>query len=872
MRAMVRFPQSPLFALFRSFSLQELRQHPWRNAAAVVSVMLGVALAFSVHLINASALDEFSQAVRSVGGKPDLELRAGSGAITGVTDALYARMAHDPEVALASPVLEFSTTAVTTGLDPKRISLRIVGVDALQVARLTPDLFPMPASGADRLAIFGPDTIFLNPAAGKKITVDTVQLQVGLQLRNARVAGTVRAAGSPLAVMDVAAAQDFFGKDGLLTRVDIRLKSGVDRNAFMRRVQAQADWPAGARLSEPGDAQQRMDALSRAYRVNLTVLALVALFTGGFLVFSVIALSVARRSQQFALLGVLGLTGPQRLKLVLLESAALGLVGSTLGIGLGTALAAMALGLLGGDLGGGFFSGAAPALQWSALAATVFGGLGVVAALVGAWWPARWAQRLPVAQTLKGSGALQPDGVSAWVGAALLALGALLSQAPPLDGIPWAAYASVGLILLGGIVGLPWLVGVVMDQIAPLVARHALALLAVERARRVRESAAVAVSGVVAALSLAVALTVMVASFRTSVTDWLDNILPADLYVRTTASGNALETAYFDPVFVQRAARLPGIARLATQRNQLLLPDPSSPPVTLIARPLLEPQRNLPMVGGVLAVPSGTIGIYVSEAMVDLHGATPGTFYPALSDYFRALAPANQAQEATFFVAGVWRDYSRQFGTIAMDQTVFERLSGDQRVSDLAIWLEGGVTAETVGESLRRLTNELSNTPDGAAAKLLEWASVSELRATSLRIFDRSFAVTYWLQAVAIGIGLFGIAASFSAQVLARRKEFGLLVHLGLTRRQVLRIVSLEGAAWTSLGALAGTALGLAVALVLVRVVNPQSFHWTMDLVIPVARLAALAGAVILAGTLTAWLAGRAAAGQDAVLAVKEDW
>jgi putative ABC transport system permease protein len=278
------------------------------------------------------------------------------------------------------------------------------------------------------------------------------------------------------------------------------------------------------------------------------------------------------------------------------------------------------------------------------------------------------------------------------------------------------------------------------------------------------------------------------------------------------------------------------------------------------------------MVGGVLAVPSGTIGIYVSEAMVDLHGATPGTLYPALSDYFRALAPANQAQAATFFVAGVWRDYSRQFGTIAMDQAVFERLSGDQRVNDLAIWLEGGVNAETVGESLRRLANELSNTPDGAAAKLLEWASVSELRATSLRIFDRSFAVTYWLQAVAIGIGLFGIAASFSAQVLARRKEFGLLVHLGLTRRQVLHIVSLEGAAWTSLGALAGTALGLAVALVLVRVVNPQSFHWTMDLVIPVARLAALAGAVILAGTLTAWLAGRAAAGQDAVLAVKEDW
>ena len=116
------------------------------------------------------------------------------------------------------------------------------------------------------------------------------------------------------------------------------------------------------------------------------------------------------------------------------------------------------------------------------------------------------------------------------------------------------------------------------------------------------------------------------------------------------------------------------------------------------------------------------------------------------------------------------------------------------------------------------------------------------------------------------------MAASFSAQVLARRKEFGLLAHLGLTRRQILGVVALEGAAWTTLGALAGLALGLGVAVVLVKVVNPQSFHWTMDLMLPWARLALLCLAVVAAGTLTAWLAGRAAASKDAVLAVKEDW
>ncbi|MEO7547558.1 MAG: ABC transporter permease, partial [Ramlibacter sp.] len=126
--------------------------------------------------------------------------------------------------------------------------------------------------------------------------------------------------------------------------------------------------------------------------------------------------------------------------------------------------------------------------------------------------------------------------------------------------------------------------------------------------------------------------------------------------------------------------------------------------------------------------------------------------------------------------------------------------------------------------------------------------------------------------AVAIGIGLFGVAASFSAQVLARRKEFGLLAHLGLTRRQILTVVAGEGAAWTVIGSLAGLALGLAVAVVLVKVVNPQSFHWTMDLLTPWLRLGLLCLAVIVAGTVTAWLAGRAAAGRDAVLAVKEDW
>ena len=201
-----------------------------------------------------------------------------------------------------------------------------------------------------------------------------------------------------------------------------------------------------------------------------------------------------------------------------------------------------------------------------------------------------------------------------------------------------------------------------------------------------------------------------------------------------------------------------------------------------------------------------------------------------------------------------------------MDLSDYQRLSGDTRINDLALHLAPGAEEDAVREAIRTLAQT------SGAQDLIEFASAGQIRAISLRIFDRSFAVTYWLQAVAIAIGLFGVAASFSAQVLARRKEFGLLAHLGLTRRQILAVVAGEGAAWTAIGALAGLLLGLAVSVVLVKVVNPQSFHWTMDLAAPWGRLLALCAAVVAAGTVTAWLSGRAAAGRDAVLAVKEDW
>ena len=880
----------------------------------MVAVMLGVALAFSVHLINASALDEFASAVRSVNGQPDLELRAAQG---NFDEALFARVVRDSRVTLASPVLEINTLATgaaTAGVQAPTVSIRVVGVDALVLPTIAPALMPRPAtptqtsspsqaaaqtpddsSSAARFSVFAPDQVFLNAAARSALgNGTTVQLKVGTAQRGVRVAGSVAASGGALAVMDIGAAQDLFDRGGQLTRIDLRLVPGTDQAAFIRDFQQAPDWPAPVRIAAPGDAVERIGNLSRAYRVNLTVLALVALFTGAFLVFSVLALSVATRARQFALLGVLGLTPRQRLRLVLVESLALGVAGSAAGIALGTGLAAFALKVLGGDLGGGYFSGVAPRLQWSTPAAALYAGLGVLAAMAGGWFPARAAQALPEAQTLKGLGAAATGSGRHWVAASLVVLGAALAYVPPLFGMPIAAYVSVGLLLVGSITALPSLIALLYDRLAPLLARRLLPMLAIERARRMRGTAAIAISGVVASLSLAVALTVMVASFRDSVTHWLDVVLPADLYLRAaSASGGAggqgvVEAGPFTPALLQAIARLPGVARVGTVRMRPVSLDPAQPSVMLLARGSGDenPALSLPLVGDALPVPAGQIGVYVSEAMVDLYGARPGQVFKPLAGLIGEPPSLSAPNAPVFFVAGVWRDYVRQFGSVVLDARDFERLTGDRSVNDVSLWLTPDTNQVDLQEAIRALAGRESQVGSGRVTgngndvdnaetpspPALEFSSVGQLRATSLRIFDRSFAVTYWLQGVAIAIGLFGIAASFSAQVLARRKEFGLLTHLGFTQRQVLAVVAGEGAAWTAIGAVAGLTAGLAVSMVLVHVVNPQSFHWTMDLLVPWLRLSALCASVVAAGTVTAWLAGRAAAGQDAVLAVKEDW
>jgi putative ABC transport system permease protein len=251
-------------------------------------------------------------------------------------------------------------------------------------------------------------------------------------------------------------------------------------------------------------------------------------------------------------------------------------------------------------------------------------------------------------------------------------------------------------------------------------------------------------------------------------------------------------------------------------------------------------------------------------------GATPAWISEPLSRLYR-LSPGDNldlplaGRTVKVQVAGVWRDYGRQFGAVALRRSDYLRITSDAGANEGGLFLQPGADR---GEVLGRIRKALP--PDLAAQT--EVAPSAEIRRAALRIFDRSFAVTYALEAVAVLVGVAGVAATVSAQTLARRREFGMLRHVGAGRGQILAMLALEGAFLGAVGAVAGLALGAAMGQVLIQVVNPQSFNWTMETRWPWGLLGGLALSLTLASSLTALLAGRSALSADAVRAVREDW
>jgi putative ABC transport system permease protein len=848
---------SGLNVLSRWLLVGEWRAHPLRAVLAVAAIAVGVAMGFAIHLINAAAFNEFSSAIKSLSGQADVQV-AGREAL--FDEAIYPLLAQYEGVALASPVLELQAAIPNV-----KGSLRIVGIDPLRAGYIAPDLLGVPAEGrgSDLLA---DDAVFLSPAAQGWLNLRAgaaLTVRAGTADLHLRVAGPVQRArpGQRFGVMDIGALQWRFGQLGKLSRVDLKLRAGVNRAQFEAGLKSDLErrFPGRFRVQQPNDSDQesRNNNLSRAYRVNLTVLALVALFTGAFLVFSTQALSVMRRRSQFALLRVLGVERGQLLRQVLVEGASLGVIGALLGVAAGYALAALALRFFGGDLGAGYFPGVKPQVVFTPVAACVFFALGLGVALLGCLAPALEAARARPAVALKAGNeeAALSHLARVWPSMICLALAGLFAFAPPVFELPLFGYFAIALLLIGGIGLMPRLASASFRLLARPLLRMPnpppVLALTLARLANAPGQASIALGGILASFSLMVAMGIMVASFRISVDDWMRHILPADLYVRSSAGGSS---GFFGKPEQDAITRAAGGNQVQFLRTRPISLAADRPDVILIARDIdaLDPGRLLFLVGSSLPVPAGARPAWVSEAMLDLYGVQVG----------QTLALPLGGRPSPFFVAGVWRDYANQSGSIVVRLADYRALTGALEVTDAAIYAGSAANTNRIEGALRRL-------PFGPALQL---ARPGEIRAASLQIFDRSFAVTYLLEAIAIVIGLSGVAATFSAQTLARAREFGMLRHVGVTRGQVLGILACEGGLLTTLGVACGFALGLVISLILVFVVNPQSFHWTMGLHLPWGLLGIVAAVLVAASVGTALVSGRYALSGGPVRAVREDW
>jgi putative ABC transport system permease protein len=366
-------------------------------------------------------------------------------------------------------------------------------------------------------------------------------------------------------------------------------------------------------------------------------------------------------------------------------------------------------------------------------------------------------------------------------------------------------------------------------------------------------SATVSLATVIVSFSLMVAMAIMVHSFRNSFDLWLVKLLPADMQLRAGSDG---DTAALTIVQQQRIAALPSVARVQFRRVQQLYLRADRPAVTLIARTLGPGGAGsvLPLVqSAARALPAGAHAAWISEDLQDQYGDQPGSW----------ITLPLGAQPQRFFIAGVWRDYTHPGGAVVIARSDYVAATADRSATEASIWQRPGSDPAVTEQQIRAALAE-----PGA----VQLESSEQLRESSLRAFDRAFLITYALEAVAVLIGLAGISVAASATALARRGQFGMLRHLGMLRRQVLGMLACEGVTQSLIAVTCGLVLGAALSVVLVYVINRQSFHWSIDLSVPWGQLAVLSCTLVLAAAITALWSGRAAMSADVIRAVREDW
>lgn len=811
--------------LLRRLILRPMWGDRLRTVLTAVSVALGVAVVVAIRLAGDAAAGSFRSSMESLEGAATIEITTAGG----LDERHLGRLAKLPFPLELTPRINAYARLIET-----RQTVPLFGLDLIAAAFQRRDFKP---SGEGKLS----EVVYCSQALDC-VVGSSLKLIINDRQHTYRVAGSMPGL-DPFLVMDIGEAQAATGRSGRLDSIQVRppADSTADWSAILRRA-----LPPAVEVRAVGAGTESNRKMLAAFRWNLLVLSYIAMVVGAFLIYNTIAVSVVRRRAEIGVLRALGATRRQVMLLFLAESVIFGVSGSLLGIPLGRLLAEGAVASLSATVQSLYVSSTPGAIQ---LTGWVLGEaflVGIVMSLLAAWAPAREAAGVaPVEAMARGRREYQSRVHAVRnlaLGVALGSLAWLAAKQPAVDGRPLFGYAASFALIVAMALATPAIVRAIVPALSAL-ARQALGIEALLAARSVQGSllrTSVLTAAMATAVAMMVSVGIMVGSFRQTVATWMNDQLRADLYIRPASAGGAGIFPTLEPGLPETLKQLSTVEsvdqlRLYEIRYQGMPVQFGGADIAVLRRygrlQFLRGDR-VQILGTLLAGPF----CVVSEPFANKYRVREG-------DQLRLEVGGG---ELTLKVAGVYHDYSSERGTIITDRSTMLRALPDPAVTNVALYLKPG-------SDLTRAREEVARALAGHEVIL---STNRSLREEGLRIFDRTFAITWALEAVAIVIAVLGVAGALLAMVMDRRRELGLLRFLGASSRQLRRLILCEAGILGLLGNLLGLTLGCLLSLILIYVINVQSFGWTIQFHWPVALLLfALTGvwvATILAGILPA--------------------
>ncbi len=782
--------------VLRSF-LRSLLRRRALTLVQLAGVACGVAAVVGMVLASNTSMDSFGKAVEFLQGRSTHALTLPVGPMS---ESVLVQLMADPGVTAFGPVLD-----QRLGL-PDGSSVRVLGLDPFLDNELRPDLvFSAELSGGgddggflDFLLL--KDSVILERRLARSLGVgpgDPLVTDIGVL----RVLGIfTHPAAEPLILMDIANAQEFFDARGMIDRVDLILEDPPAFNAL---------WSSrGYQVNSQNDRQAVYEDMLRAFRFNLEALSLLALLVGVFLVYNTSMFSVVSRRKSVGILRSLGATRKEIVTAVTVEITLLGLVGGTAGGVLGFALARLLTGIVGDTISQLYFFLRPLPPQWSWFIPAAGAVLGLLASLLGGVFAIFKINREDPVDALRGRvPPMSQEKFVRRIAAAGLAL--TLASTALLSGSPSILTGYVG--AFGVILGLSFMCGMLLVVMAPpwkaflKAAAGPVGSLAAGNVRRSLGRTAVAVAAFGIALSLLVGLGSMIGSFRQTLIWWMDGQIRADLYIQAPTGGRIPLDLYGE------LSRLPGVGGVDPYQNATLSYRDSIIRIVAIDPEVLGRFANFAWYEGSDLAWRGVRegGVIVSESFYRRFGLRTGD----------EVTLTGSTGKTPLEIAGVFYDYTTEHGLVMMSRDRFIDLFEDPSIDTLAVFFEpaGGRPAGTE-EKVREMSR-------GAGLMITDRAGFKE---RILSIFDATFTITQSMRAIAVLVAFFGITGALLTLFMERRKEFGIYRALGLTGREVALMTLLEGLGMGFAGFILSTAAGTMITFILIRVINIQSFNWTI--------------------------------------------